>query len=161
MAERALQSGIVDATHASLLAVAPELTASIANEINQPLAAILSNTESAESLLKSEANLRADGSLRQSLRPILASIHRDDLRASEVIARLRAFLAKHEGAQEPTDLNAVVADACVLLRGEAADRRVRIEMRNDSGAQIIGDRIQIQQVLINLLNNAMDAVADV
>ncbi len=155
LAERALQSLLIDTTHASRLAIAGELTASIAHEIKQPLAAILSNTETAEFLLKS------DGDLRDSLRPILADIRRDDLRAVEVTRRLRSFLAKQEIERRPTDLNAVVADVRALLQGEAEHRGVRIELRQDSVAQILGDRIQIQQVLINLIMNAMDAVRDV
>ena len=160
-AERALESYLVEATHASRLAVAGELTASIAHEIKQPLAAILSNTQTAEFLLGSEGNSGTDGDLRDALRPMLADIRRDDLRASEVIGRLRALLAKREVEYEPLDLNAIVTDVCALLRGEAEHRRVRIEIRQGSGAQILGDQIQIQQVLINLIMNAMDAVEDV
>ncbi len=161
LAERALENHLVEATHASRLAVAGELTASIAHEIKQPLAAILSNTQTAEFLLGTEGNLRTDEDLRDALRSMLADIRRDDLRASEVIGRLRALLAKHEVEHQPMDLNAVVTDACALLRGEAEHRRVRIEIRQESGAHLLGDRIQIQQVLINLIMNAMDAVEDV
>jgi signal transduction histidine kinase len=155
LAERALQGHLIDATHASRLAIAGELTASIAHEIKQPLAAILSNTEAAEMVLQ------FDRDPRESLRPILADIRRDDLRASEVIRRLRALLARHEVEHSPTDLNAIVADACALLQGEAERRDVRIEKQQDSVAPIAGDRTQIQQVLINLIMNAMDAVAGV
>ena len=155
LAERTLQRHLIETTHASRLALAGELTASIAHEIKQPLAAILSNAETAEVILHSNLNLR------NSLRPILADIRRDDIRASEVIRRLRTLLAKHEVEHRPTDLNAVVADVCALLRSEADRRRVRIEIVQDSIAQTMGDRIQIQQVLINLMMNAMDAVANV
>ncbi|HEY2462658.1 MAG TPA: HAMP domain-containing sensor histidine kinase [Steroidobacteraceae bacterium] len=155
VAERALQRHLIETTHASRLALAGELTASIAHEIKQPLAAILSNAETAEVILLSDQNLR------NSLPPILADIRRDDIRASEVIRRLRALLAKHEVEHHPTDLNAIVADVCALLRSEADRRKVRIEIVQDSVAQIMGDRIQIQQVLINLIMNAMDAVANV
>jgi C4-dicarboxylate-specific signal transduction histidine kinase len=155
LAERTLQRHLIETTHASRLALAGELTASIAHEIKQPLAAILSNAETAEVILHSDQNLR------NSLRPILADIRRDDIRASEVILRLRALLAKHEAEHHPTDLNAIVADVCALLRSEADHRKVRIEIVQDSVAQIMGDRIQIQQVLINLMMNAMDAVANV
>ncbi len=155
LAERTLQRHLIETTHASRLALAGELTASIAHEIKQPLAAILSNAETAEVILHSNLNLR------NSLRPILADIRRDDIRASEVIRRLRTLLAKHEVEHRPTELNAVVADVCALLRSEADRRKVRIEIVQDSVAQMMGDRIQIQQVLINLMMNAMDAVANV
>jgi signal transduction histidine kinase len=153
-AERTLQRHLIEATRASRLAVAGELTASIAHEIRQPLAAILSNTETAELMLQSEVDLR------ESLRPILADIRRDDLRASEVIRRLRTLLASNEVERNPIDLNAVVADVCALLQDTTARRGVRIEKREHSVAQILGDRVQIQQVLINLVMNAMDAVED-
>ncbi len=154
LAERTLQRHLIETTHASRLALAGELTASIAHEIKQPLAAILSNTETAEVILHSNLNLR------NLLRPILADIRRDDIRASEVIRRLRALLAKHEVEHRPTDLNAVVTEVCDLLRSEADSRRVRIEVVQDSVGKMMGDRIQIQQVLINLIMNAMEAVAD-
>jgi signal transduction histidine kinase len=141
--------------HASRLAVAGELTASIAHEINQPLGAILSNTAAAELLLQSGED-RSD-----LLRHILADIRRDDVRASEVIRRLRSLLAKHEVEQRPFDLNAAVTEVAALLQWEAQRRLVRIEMRLASVATIVGDRVQVQQVLINLLLNAMDAVDEV
>ena len=141
--------------HASRLAVAGELTASIAHEINQPLGAILSNTDAADLLLQSGDDRR------DLLRHILADIRRDDVRASEVIRRLRGLLAKHEVEQRPFDLNAAVTEVVALLQREAERRLVRIEMRLASVATVVGDRVQVQQVLINLLLNAMDAVDEV
>jgi signal transduction histidine kinase len=90
---------------------------------------------------------------------ILADIRRDDLRASEVIRRLRALLAKHEIEQKPFELNAAVTEVAALLQVEAERRRVTIEMRLAPVATLVGDRVQVQQVLINLLLNAMDAVS--
>ena len=161
-AERDLRGHLVETTHASRLAIAGELTASIAHEIRQPLAAILSNTETAEILLQSEGDMRQpEGDMRDALRRILADIRRDDLRASEVTGRLRSLLAKHEVEHQPTDLNVVVADVYGLLQGEAKRRGMRIELHLNSVAQILGDRIQLQHVLINLILNAMDALQDV
>ncbi len=155
LAERELRNHLIETTHASRLAIAGELTATIAHEMRQPLAAILSNTETAEFLLDSE------GDVREALRPILADIRRDDLRASEVTRRLRSLLAKHEVERRPTDLNAVVADVYGLLQGEAKRRGMRIELQLVSVAQISGDRVELQHVLINLILNAMDALQDV
>jgi len=155
LAELAVQKTRFELTHASRLAVAGELTASIAHEINQPLGAILSNADAADLILESGADRRTE------LRAILADIRRDDLRASAVIQRLRALLAKHEIERQPFDLNAAVSDVATLLSVEARRRRMTLDIRSaPSSATIVGDRIQIQQVLINLLFNAMDAMAD-
>jgi signal transduction histidine kinase len=154
VAEEAVQQQRSELAHASRLAVAGELTAAIAHEINQPLGAILSNVEAADLLLQSGEDRR------DLLRQILADVRRDDLRASEVIRRLRALLAKHETEQEPFDLNAAATEVAALLRAEAERRRVTIEMRLAPVATVTGDRTQVQQVLINLLLNAMDAVSD-
>ena len=141
--------------HASRLAVAGELTGSIAHEINQPLAAILSNAAAAELMLETGAARPGD------LRDILADIRRDDLRASEVIRRLRALLAKHEVERQPCDLNEILGDVVTLLNAEARRRRVALSARPVAESiTVIGDRIQLQQVLINLIMNAMDALAD-
>jgi signal transduction histidine kinase len=154
VAEQSLQRHLIESTHTSRLATAGELTASIAHELNQPLAAILSNAETGEFLLQS------DDDQRDMLRHILADIRRDNLRASAVIRRLRDLLAKHEIEHKPLDLNATVTEVGALLRVEAERRRMRIEIRQEAVPNIVGDRIQIQQVLINLLLNAMDAVVD-
>ncbi|MDI4658405.1 sensor histidine kinase [Xanthobacter autotrophicus] len=141
--------------HASRLAVAGELTGSIAHEINQPLAAILSNAAAAEMMLESGAARPGD------LKDILADIRRDDLRASEVIRRLRALLAKHEVERQPFDLNEILSDVIALLGAEARRRRIALSARAAAETiTVVGDRIQLQQVLINLIMNAMDALAD-
>ena len=154
VAEQALQTHRHEVAHASRLAVAGELTASIAHEINQPLGAILSNVDAAELLIAS-----GQGGT-EILSQILADIRRDDVRASEVIRRLRALLARHEIEQSSLDINAAINEVAALLHVEAERRRVTIETRPAPSATIVGDRVQIQQVLINLLLNAMDAVSD-
>ena len=156
-AELTLQKQRFELVHASRLAVAGELTASIAHEINQPLAAILSNADAADLMLESSpASSKAQ---REELRAILADIRRDDLRASAVIQRLRALFAKQAVEHQPFDLNEVVRDTESLLRVEARRRQVTLNAHLAAGAAILlGDRIQIQQVLINLALNAMDAL---
>ncbi len=153
--ELAVQQQRFELAHAARLAVAGELTGAIAHEINQPLGAILSNADAADLLLASDTDRRDE------LREILADIRRDDLRASEVIHRLRALLAKQPVERQPFDLNGAVGEVEPVLRAEARQRGVTLEMRTATTAAIlIGDRIQLQQVLLNLVLNALDAVAD-
>jgi C4-dicarboxylate-specific signal transduction histidine kinase len=155
MAELAVQKQRVELAHASRLAVAGELTGSIAHEINQPLGAILSNADAADLILESSADRR------EELRAILADIRRDDLRAGEVLRRLRVLLAKHEFEWQRFDVNEAVSDAAVMIGNEARRRRIAIDIRTaKTTATMVGDRVQIQQVLINLVLNAMDAMAD-
>jgi len=141
--------------HATRLATMGELTASIAHEVNQPLGAILANVDAAEMLLDSDS-MHPD-----ALRQILADVRRDDLRASDVIRRLRALLAKHETAREPLDINETIDEVQHLLAAEIRRRGVEVETAFDAGLpKVFGDRVQLQQVLLNLIVNAMDAVAD-
>ncbi len=151
--ELAVQQQRFELAHAARLAVAGELTGAIAHEINQPLGAILSNADAAELLLASGADRRDE------LRQILADIRRDDLRASEVIHRLRALLAKQPVERQPFDLNSAVGEVESVLRAEARRRGLALEVQTaETPAVLIGDRVQIQQVLLNLVLNAMDAV---
>ena len=151
-AELNLAAQRVQLLHASRLAVAGELTASIAHEINQPLGAILSNADAAEMLVQS-------GQIqREELLQILADIRRDDLRASEVIKRLRTLLARHEVERRRFSLNQAVEDVAAILRAEARRRDATVDYALDARqADMMGDPVQIQQVIINLILNAFDA----
>lgn len=154
-AELAVQRQRGELFHATRLATMGELTASIAHEVNQPLGAILANVDAAEMLLDSDS-MHPD-----ALRQILADVRRDDLRASDVIRRLRALLAKHETAREPLDINETVSEVQQLLAAEIRRRGVEIETAFDAALpKVLGDRVQLQQVLLNLIVNAIDAVAD-
>jgi len=154
-AVRAEQKQRFELVHASRVAVVGELTGAIAHEINQPLGAILSNAEAAEMILATGAQRPAE------LRQILADIRRDDLRASEVIRRLRALLEKHQVEHKRFDLNEAVGDVESILRAEARRRGAVLEILLPVPAvTMVGDRIQIQQVLINLVLNALEAVAE-
>jgi signal transduction histidine kinase len=155
-AESALQGQRVQLAHAGRLATVGELTATIAHEINQPLGAILSNADAAELLLES-----GPGALDE-VRGILADIRKDDLRASEVIERLRSLLAKHPMSFDRIDLNEVIAQAMRLLEAEANRREIEFETRFESGLpMVLADRVHIQQVVLNLVINAMDAMAGI
>jgi PAS domain S-box-containing protein len=141
--------------HASRLAAMGELTASIAHEINQPLGAILANAEAAELLLEAGPGRLDD------VRRILADIRKDDLRASEVIRRMRELLRHRPLERQPLDPNEVAADVLKLLGADAARRGVAMETDLAPALPPVhGDRATLQQVLLNLLLNGMEAMVD-
>ena len=155
IAEDGLVRAQAEAAHASRLALVGELTASIAHELNQPLGAILSNSDAAELLLESA------GPQLDDIRQILADIRRDDLRASEVIEHLRALLSKREVELLPLDLNEVVADALRIVDGESRRRGIEVETELSAVLPTVrGDKTQLQQVLLNLVLNGMEAMAE-
>jgi signal transduction histidine kinase len=134
--------------------MAGELTASIAHELNQPLGAILTNTETLELMLKSPVP-----DLNE-LREIASDIRRDDERASEVIRRLRSFLRKTPFEPRDLDLNEVVRETLAFISFSAVARDA--ELTNSLSATALpirGDRIQLEQVLLNLIVNAIDATS--
>lgn len=150
-AEEAMQN----LAHAGRLAVLGELTGSIAHEINQPLGAILSNAEAAEMLLDT------DSPPLDEVRNILEDIRKDDLRASEVIRRVRALLRKRELAMLPCDLHEVTDEVVRLLAGDARRRKIALEIDFAPGpSEIRGDRVHLQQVLLNLILNGMEAMLE-
>jgi signal transduction histidine kinase len=133
--------------------VAGEMSASIAHELNQPLTAILSNAEVAHDLLGRENHDPA------KIREIVADIIEEDTRAANVIDRIRQLLRKGESKSDIIDLNELIESTLHLLRGELVKRKTNVEtaLAADLPA-IVGDSVQLQQVLLNLLINAIDAV---
>jgi signal transduction histidine kinase len=152
-AERNVLAHGVELARATRVAALGELSASIAHEIRQPLGAILSNADAADMLLDAE---RID---LPQLREILADIRRDDLRAHEVIRRLRALLQMKQVEHALLAVHEACDEALKLITADAARSEVRIERHYAaSDDQIVGDRIQLQQVLINLVRNGIEAV---
>jgi signal transduction histidine kinase len=144
-----------DLARAMRLAIAGELTGAIAHEINQPLGAILSNVAAADLMLQSGRDRRDD------LRTILSDIRRDDLRASEVIRRLRALFTTQKVEQTPFKIGDAVSDVAIFVRAEAQRRGIVLNFRVLlAGATILGDRIAIAQMLMNLVLNSMEALAE-
>jgi two-component system sensor kinase FixL len=143
--------------HVSRLAVVGELTAMIAHQVNQPLGAILCNADAAEMLLEPGKPLPNMSEIRQ----ILSDIRKNDLRAEETIRHLRAFLRKREMQMEPLDLNETLSDVMQLVTGDAFHRgiQVRSELARDLPF-VFGDQVHLQQVLLNLIVNGMDAMKD-
>jgi two-component system, LuxR family, sensor kinase FixL len=148
---RRLQSEVA---HVSRVSTMGQLSTALAHELNQPLGAILSNAEAAEMLL--DADPPALGQVRE----ILADIRKDDERAGEVIRRMRTLLRKRELEMQPLELGDLVRNVLRLVSGDAAMRKVTVRAEIDSPSlPIRGDRVHLQQVLLNLLVNGLDAVA--
>jgi nitrogen-specific signal transduction histidine kinase/integral membrane sensor domain MASE1/GAF domain-containing protein len=134
-----------------------ELTTSLAHELNQPLTAILANAETGTHLLKGSRS-PASGQLRE----ILAEIADEDRRAGEVIRRLRELLRKGEPQRALLEVNSLVREIVELLASDALIRGVAVRLDLHPGRLTVrGDRVQLQQVLLNILINAMEALAEV
>jgi|RhiMethySRZTD1v2_1073278.scaffolds.fasta_scaffold09524_3 signal transduction histidine kinase len=153
-AERTSRNHLSELAHANRQATAGELSSTIAHELNQPLGAILTNTETAELILNSPApNL-------SEVREILADIRRDDIRASEVIHRMRGFLRRAPVEDKAVDLNDTVRKVFDFLSVQASARNVALCFEpSGEPLQVRGDQVQIQQVIMNLVVNSMDAMA--
>jgi C4-dicarboxylate-specific signal transduction histidine kinase len=140
--------------HLSRVATLSELSGALAHELNQPLAIIMSNAEAAQLLLQhDEPDL-------EEIRAILGDIVDADQRADDVILRLRRLLQRGEAQRELQALNGVVTGVLQFMRGDLARRGVTVE--RDLAADLppaLLDRVPMEQVLINLVNNACDAMA--
>jgi PAS domain S-box-containing protein len=140
--------------HMARVATLGELTASLVHELTQPLTAILSNAQAAQRLLA------LGPSSLDEVKEILRDIGEDDNRAMEVIRRLRGLLKKEEGERKPVQLNKLVQQIVQLVRHDAAMRQSALEVDLDPALRpILGDPVQLQQVLLNLLLNGLDAMA--
>ncbi|RXH38058.1 ATPase [Bradyrhizobium nanningense] len=157
-AEQELRKAQAELAHVTRVTALGELTTSIAHEINQPLAAIINNAEASLGWMGREAPDLA--AARSSVEWIIE----DAIRASEVIRRVRALAKKGEIEMVPLDINEVVKDVIALVTRELVSNRVRLRTELTAALpMILGDRIQLQQVIINLVMNgieAMDAVTD-
>jgi PAS domain S-box-containing protein len=137
------------------LALLGELTASIAHEVNQPLGAILSNADALEILLES-ARARPE-----EIRTILSDIRREGLRASEVIRHVRSLVRRRAMEMRVVDVNGVAREALDLANAECRRRCVAMHTDLAPGLPAVrGDRVWLQQLLLNLIVNAMDAMSD-
>ena len=141
--------------HIARVSTMGELAASLAHELNQPLTAILSNAQAAQRFLA------ANPADIEEVREILADIVQDNSRAGDVIYRMRALVKKETLQFASLDLSNVVGDVAFLLRSDAILHNIRVVLEiNPDLAPVHGDRVQLQQVLLNLLLNAFDAMKD-
>jgi C4-dicarboxylate-specific signal transduction histidine kinase len=142
--------------HLSRVTMLGELSGSLAHELNQPLTSILSNAQAAEHFLASD---RPDF---EELREILKDIVAEDKRAGEVIQRLRALFKKGELQRQRIEMNELLQDVLKLARSDLIDRGVSVTVRLSPGLpSVTADRVQVQQVLLNLVKNGCDAMEGV
>ena len=156
VAEEALNRARSELAHVARVTTLSTLTASIAHEVNQPLSGIITNAGTCLRMLDADPP-NVDGARETARRTI-----RDGNRASEVVTRLRALFTKKEFTLEPLDLNDATREVIALSLSELQRNRVIVqsELADDLPA-LIGDRVQLQQVLLNLLRNASDAMVGV
>jgi signal transduction histidine kinase len=139
--------------HVTRVSTMGQLASALAHEINQPLGAILRNTEAAELFLKNQ-NPDLD-----ELRSILEDIRKDDQRAGQVIDRMRSLLKKRGMDAAALELNEVVSEIVTLAEPDAKTRHVHLEWHPSGGPLAVrGDKVQLQQVILNLVLNGMDAI---
>jgi PAS domain S-box-containing protein len=154
--EDALRQAQVDLAHVSRVTTLGEMAASIAHEVDQPLSGVVINANACLRFLAGQTpNL---GEVRDGLQ----AIARDGRRASDVIARIRALARGTPAEKAPLDINELIREVVVLAEGEArrTHARVRIELAEDL-PRVVGDPVQLQQVVLNLLLNGLDAMSAV
>jgi signal transduction histidine kinase len=155
LAEVQARQRMAELAHVNRFSTAGELTASIAHEINQPLGSILTNAETAQAILKSPSPDISE------LNEIVDDILKDDRRANEVIRRMRSLLKKAPFELKNLDFNDVVRETVEFLSSLAVGRKVElVSVITPEVLSILGDRIQLQQVILNLVVNGIDAMKD-
>ncbi len=155
-AEEALRQAKSDLAHSNRVTTMGELTASLAHEVNQPIAAAITNANTCLRWLS-----RDQPDLEEA-RAAASRIVQDGRRASEIVDRVRLLFKKGTLQRELADLNEIIREMMLLLHGEATKFAVlvRTELAADL-PQVMGDRVQLQQVLMNLMMNSIDAMRDV
>ena len=153
ISEEALEDTRSELARVSRIASLGALTASIAHEVNQPLAGILTNASTCMRMLAADPP-NVDGARETARRTI-----RDGNRASDVIVRLRALFGKRKFTMEPVDLNEATQEVIALLINELKRDRINLQTEFFDGLPpVMGDRVQLQQVILNLIRNASDAM---
>jgi PAS domain S-box-containing protein len=155
-AEEKLHEAQAELAHVTRVTALGELAASIAHEVNQPLAAIVANAAACQRWLD------RDPPDLQETRSTVQSIIKDANRAGEVIQRVRGLVNKSVDQKAPLDINEVINEVITLLRHELASHRMSLRMELAPAlAPVLGDRIQLQQVILNLIINGMEAMQPV
>jgi PAS domain S-box-containing protein len=155
-AEEALRQAQADLAHVNRVTTMGELTASVAHEVNQPIAAAVTN---ANTCLRWLARDQPD---LEEARAAAMRIVNDGTRAAEIIKRIRLLFKKGASEREMVDINEVVEELVVLLRGEVTRYSILVQTELEANTpRVIADRVQLQQVLMNLMINGIDAMKNV
>jgi C4-dicarboxylate-specific signal transduction histidine kinase len=155
-AEQALRKAQADLAHVNRVTTLGELTASIAHEIKQPLAGVITNGGACLRWLARESPDLDEA--REAARRVI----RDGNRANEVITRIRALMRKTETQKARFDINEAIEEVVLLTQNEAARRDVKLRRELTAGlTPVFGDRVQLQQVILNLVMNGVEAMASV
>jgi len=155
-AEEALRDAQAELAHVTRVMTMGELTASIAHEINQPLAAVVTNANAGLRWLAGPIPNLSEA------REALARISRDGKRASDVIGRIRALVKKSSTEKAGLDLNEAIQEVVVLVQSEIQKSEVTLQMELAIDLpQILGNRVQLQQVILNLVMNSIEAMSAV
>jgi two-component system, LuxR family, sensor kinase FixL len=153
--ELELQEQRAELAHVARVSMMGELAASLAHELNQPLTAILSNAQAALRFMSSKpADL-------EEVREILQDIVNDNSRAGEVIRRMRALAKKEELEFATLDIASLIRDVMALVHSDAILQNIRISLELEENLPLVrGDRVQLQQVVLNIMLNAFDAMKE-
>lgn len=153
--EAELEQRRMELMHMQRLSAMGQLSSVVAHELNQPLGAILRNAEAGELLLKQEPPDLAE------VQAILADIQQDNRRAAAVIEHMRSLLKRRHPELEALSLNDLIHQVVVLLRSEIQTHQVAVQVEVAQGLpRVLGDRVHLQQVIVNLLLNSFDALGD-
>ncbi len=143
----------IEIAHVGRVSMMGQLASALAHEINQPLGAILRNAEAAEIFLQDPSPDLIE------VRAILADIRKDDQRAGQVIDRMRGMLKRNKLDTQPVEVTELVSDVVAMVRADALARQSRLEIDvPNSLPRVCGDRVQLQQVLLNLILNGLDSL---
>ena len=152
-AEQETQNLRQEIAHVDRVSTLGQLASALAHEINQPLGAILRNAEAAERFMQTESPDL------EEVRAILADIRKDDQRAGGIIERMRRLLKRHNLDKRTIPVGELVGEVVALVRADAAERHVKLEVAvADDLPPVLGDRVHLQQVLLNLIVNGLDAL---
>jgi C4-dicarboxylate-specific signal transduction histidine kinase len=154
-ADRTIQEARSELARVTRFAALAELTASIAHEINQPLAAVVTNgSASLRWLAAHPPNL-------EEAREAIAGTVREANRASDVIERIRALMGKAPPLMERIDVNAAIREVLTLSDSELTKGGIRVRTELRDVPQVLGDRVQLRQVMLNLILNGIDAMSQI